>query len=93
MSVTGGNPDTIAAGSQGLSSAVRAVGATAKSIASSGGSAGGAAGDGRISASLGRFTAAWSQTTADLETQLQAAALLAENGAADLAVAGGRQPR
>lgn len=90
---TGGNPGTIAAGADGLRAAAAAVGTTSKGITSSGSQAAGAAGDARLTAAINRFAAAWSQTTTDLDTQMRAAAMLARNGANDLAVAGGERPR
>jgi hypothetical protein len=89
----GGTPETISAGARQLSGAARAVGATGKGISSAGGQAAGAAGDGRIAAAVERFAAAWSRTTEDVGTELRAAALLANNAAEDLAVAGGQRPR
>lgn len=89
MSVVGGDSGSVGAGGDGLATAAGAVGGASSGINSAGGQAEGAAGDPRVSAAMSRFTAAWSQTTTDLQTEMQAAAMLARNAAADLATAGG----
>lgn len=85
----GGNPGAVSAGGTALASVATAVGQTASGITSAGSTAASAASDSPIAGAVSRFAAAYSQTLTDLETETRAAATLASNAAADLAVAGG----
>jgi hypothetical protein len=89
----GGRPETIAAGGHELGSVSRAVTGIADGIRGGSSSAAGACGDGRLTGSIERFGTALARTGVDLGIQLDAASQLAVNAAADLATAGGEQPR
>jgi hypothetical protein len=85
----GGNPASIANGSTGLSRAATTVGATTKAINSAGSQGSAAAGGDPMAGAISRLAAAFAQTASDVEIELRAAGMLANNAAHDLATAGG----
>jgi hypothetical protein len=87
----GGDPAQISASGAALISAARSVGQTSAGLDRAGSTGSGAAAGAPVSAAISRFAAASSQLSADLETQLQVAGLLAKSGGADLATATGTE--
>lgn len=79
----GGNTTTIAQGGSKLHTAATATGHLAKGADHAGG-LGAGAGDADLVAALGRYATAASATARALKTQIEAAANLATNAAADL---------
>jgi hypothetical protein len=86
----GGDPDSISDGSRQLRTVSDALSQVSPTINRAAGQARPAVADSNVADAIDRFGAAWSRMTADVETQLRAAALLARNGGDDLAAAGGQ---
>lgn len=85
----GGDPSTISSGAHDLRAAGHSVGTAASAISKAGAQGSAAAQTEPMSGAISRFAAAFAQTTSDIETEMQAASMLAANAAADLHTAGG----
>ena len=85
----GGDTADIASGSRGLRTVSTHLRDAAPPLRSASSQASGAAGDGRISAALDRFGAAWSSYASGCAEQFSAASTLGASAAADLTAADG----
>lgn len=86
----GGSPDTISAGATHLKSVARSVGSAGPAIDKAGSEGSAAAVTEPLAGAIARFGAAFGRTAVDVETEMEAASLLAANAAADLHTAGGQ---
>lgn len=88
-SAVGGDPDVISTGATSLRTTAQAIGTHAAGITRGGSTGSAGAATDPMAGALLRFAAAFSQTVADVETEMLAASALAANAAADLHTAGG----
>lgn len=89
MGMVGGDPANMSGGAAELHRCGVAVKKMESGLSSAASAAASSAGDPTLVAAVRRFGAAWSTTVGDTGTQIQTAAQLASNAAADLSTVGG----